>query len=140
MRHECGISNVSFMSLTLLGSSSHLASVMAGRLLSLARRRVSSNLPFHLALPGGNSPRPLLRQLSTMQDFPWSQVGCRLSLVLLCISCIFNFLQFLNLTFAASIIAISLSSSNLQLSPPSHKWPISVSQSLSQPRDNRFIL
>jgi len=63
-----------FLGATLVtGDLVSLTSTLSARIKSLALRKISSNGQFHLALPGGNSPRELLRQLVTIEDFPWSQ-------------------------------------------------------------------
>jgi len=46
---------------------------MALRLLASSATSGASAAAFHLALPGGNSAKPLLRHLVAMDDFPWSK-------------------------------------------------------------------
>lgn len=63
-----------FLNASLItGALEVVTSTLAERVKSLALNRISAKGPFHLALPGGNSLKELIRQLVAMDDFPWTE-------------------------------------------------------------------
>lgn len=56
----------------IIGTAAEVTSSLSEKIISLALRHTTSNGQFHLALPGGNSPKALLHQLVEMEDFPWA--------------------------------------------------------------------